>query len=166
MTARTDILLWAQRVVAKKGAPANQILDLPTTATLEHAQQAFHKLARTAHPDLHRNSVTPEELELITQAYATAASAYQTYRSQTMTTSRLEPLKDAVPAGATAKSGVQTQMNSRAIVYYRKAELALRRGDLAGALLQLKMAIAADPQSAFLRTALAEVENELRKSPT
>lgn len=166
MSTRSDVLLWAQRVVAKKGAPANQILELPTTATLDHAQQAFHKIARTAHPDLHRHNVTPEELELITQAYSTAAAAYQTYRSQTMTTTNLQPLKDATPAGTVPKPGVQSQMSARALVYYRKAELALRRGDLGGALLQLKMAIAADPQSAFLRTALAEVEAELRKPPT
>ena len=56
-------------------------------------------------------------------------------------------------------------MTSRALVYYRKAELALKRGDLKGAVLQLKMAVASDPQSAFLRTALVEVETEVRKGP-
>jgi hypothetical protein len=55
-------------------------------------------------------------------------------------------------------------MSPRALVYYRKAELALKRGDLTGALLQLKMAIGADPASAFLRTALVEVESEVRKT--
>ena len=39
----------------------------------------------------------------------------------------------------------------------------LRRGDLKDAVLQLKMAIAREPQSAFLRTALAEVETEVGK---
>jgi len=51
-------------------------------------------------------------------------------------------------------------MSSKALIYYRKAELCLRRGDLKGAVLQLKMAIASDPQSTFLRSALAEVEDE------
>ena len=51
----------------------------------------------------------------------------------------------------------------RAQVYYRKAELALKRGDLKGAVLQIKLAIATDPQSAFLRAALTEVEAELAK---
>ncbi|MDQ3368251.1 MAG: hypothetical protein M3680_22735, partial [Myxococcota bacterium] len=62
------------------------------------------------------------------------------------------------PPGAAA-------MSSKALIYYRKAELALRRGDLRGALLQLKMAIAADPQSTFLRSALSEVEAEVAKTP-
>jgi hypothetical protein len=56
-------------------------------------------------------------------------------------------------------------MSSKALVHYRRAELALRRGDLTGAVLQLKMAIASDPQSAFLRSALAEVEAEVMKKP-
>jgi Tfp pilus assembly protein PilF len=54
-------------------------------------------------------------------------------------------------------------MTSKALIYYRKAELCLRRGDLAGATLQLKMAIGADPSSTLLRTALAEVEAERRR---
>jgi hypothetical protein len=162
MSAAKDVLMWAQRVVGKKGSPANQILELPSTATLDHAQTAFHKIAGTAHPDLHRHHVTAEELELITIAYAAAAAAYQAYRSQTMDTVRMQPLKGAAAEGQ-PKTGVQTQMSSRALVYYRKAELALKRGELGGALLQLKMAIAADPRSAFLRTALAEVESELHK---
>jgi hypothetical protein len=54
-------------------------------------------------------------------------------------------------------------MSPRALTYYRKAELALRRGDLKSAMLQIKMAIAADPTSQFLRAALAEVDAELRK---
>ena len=36
-------------------------------------------------------------------------------------------------------------MNGKALIYYRKAEQSLRRGDLRGAMLQLKMAIAARP---------------------
>jgi hypothetical protein len=57
------------------------------------------------------------------------------------------------------------RMSSRALVHYRKAEAALRRGDLIGAVLQLKMAIASDPQSMFLRCALTEVEAGVTKKP-
>ncbi|MBA3818379.1 MAG: hypothetical protein H0X17_05765 [Deltaproteobacteria bacterium] len=65
----------------------------------------------------------------------------------------------------TGGAGSSGQMNGKALIYYRKAELALRRGDLRDAMLQLKMAIAADPQSTFLRTALSEVEAEVAKNP-
>jgi hypothetical protein len=182
VSVRTDVLLWAQRVIARRMSPAHEILELKPTASAEDAQDAFHKLARMAHPDLHRNHMPPEELEQVTSAYSIAAGAYQTFRSQAMQTQRMKPLKpeDLVAVGAhplkpagptnTPPTGipnapVDKQMSSRALVYYRKAEIALRRGDFKGAILQLKMAIASDASSAFLRTALAEVELELRKSP-
>jgi hypothetical protein len=181
MSARSDVLLWAQRVIARRTAAAHEILEIKADSSVEDAQAAFYKLARAAHPDLHRNGMTPEELDTVTSAYGIAAGAYQTFRGQAMSTQRMKPLKAedlaaAVAAGPTSptstpptgvpmpSAGANQQMNARALVYYRKAEIGLRRGDLKGALLQLKMAIASDPSSAFLRTALAEVESELRKT--
>jgi hypothetical protein len=162
-----DVLMWAQRIVATKSAPAHQLLGLPANADLDAAQEAFHKVARMAHPDLHRNGLTPEELELVTSAYATVAGAYQTFRGQVMQTTRIKRVDGgevpATPSGPAPNANAAQSMTPRALTYYRKAELALRRGDLKGALLQIKMAIATDPQSVFLRTALAEIELEVRK---
>ena len=165
MSVSSEVLLWAQRVISKKASPAHQLLGLKAEATLDDAQAAFHEIARKAHPDLHRNALTPEEHELVTEAYSVVAGAYQAFRASTTTT----PTRTAggappiAPSGPAPQGGVAGAMSSRALVYYPKGELALRRGDLKGAVLQLKMAIAADPTSAFLRTALAEVESELRK---
>ena len=174
MSVRSDVLLWAQRIVARKGAEPHQLLEINADARLEVAQEAFHKIARVAHPDLHRNSLTEQELELVATAYARVAAAYQDLRNQTMQTGRLPPLREDPPpprprppaAGSTAQRlppEPPGAMSSKALLYYRKAELCLRRGDLKGAVLQLKMAIACDPQSALLRTALAEVEAEVGK---
>jgi hypothetical protein len=214
VSTRSDVLLWAQRVIARKTAPAHEIMELPATATPEQAQEAFHKIARTAHPDLHRKGLAPEELETVTSAYAIVAGAYQTLRTQTMQTQRMKPLKvedlaalnapipgrsaqtppggaptvsrtststparptpvpsrstppsstvPVTPAGPAPSPNATQSMSPKALVYYRKAELSLKRGDLKGAVLQLKLAIAADPASGFLRTALAEVELEVRK---
>jgi hypothetical protein len=152
VSVRSDVLLWAQRIVARRGAPPHQLLEIDAGAELEVAQDAFHKIARIAHPDLHRNSLTEDELELVTTAYARVAAAYQDLRNVTMQTGRMPP-RPLTPAA----------MSPKALLYYRRAELCLRRGDLRDAVLQLKMAIASDPQSAFLRTALAEVEAEVGK---
>lgn len=174
MSGRTDVLLWAQRIVGKKKtAKPHELLEIKLGAGVDVAQEAFHKIARFAHPDLYRSGFNEEELELLTTAYATVANAYQTYRTQTMATTRSRPLTapppgspvPVTPSGnASAPAGVAGAMSSRALVYYRKAELCLKRGDLRGATLQLKMAIGADPASTFLRTALHEVEGELRKT--
>jgi hypothetical protein len=168
------VLLWAQRVTAMKKSPPHQLLEIAANAGPEAAQEAFHKIARMAHPDLHRNGLEPDELEQVTTAYAIVANAYATYRSQS--TQRIRAIGKneiaapgaplpATPSGAPpAATGVAGAMSSKALIYYRKAELCLKRGDLRGAMLQLKMAIGTDPASTFLRTALHEVETEVLKS--
>ena len=184
MSVRTDVLLWAQRVIARKDAAAHQILEIAADAGIDLVQEAFHKIARIAHPDLHRTTLTPDELELVTTAYGRAAAAYQELRR--LPSSRMRPIRGlgsdpqlvppptgapATPTNpATAPAADQPinpahAMTPKALLYYRKAELGLRRGDLIGAVLQLKMAIASDPQSQFLRSALAEVESEVGKKP-
>lgn len=168
MSSRTSVLLWAQRINGmKKSAQPHQLLEIDKTAGLDIAQEAFHKIARMAHPDLHRSGLDAAEVELVTSAYAAVANAYQTFRNSTAPGTRMRPTTGEVPAtpsGAPpAPTGVAGAMSSRALVYYRKAELCLKRGDLRGAMLQLKMAIGSDPASTFLRTALHEVEAEVRK---
>ncbi len=180
MSVRSEVLLWAQRVVAKKGAKAHELLEIKVDSGIDAAQAAYHKIARMAHPDLHRSSLTPDELETVTLAYSRVSGAYQDFRTQRMQTERIRPIKESgmlpinlgdgvavpdAPRTAPAVAGAAGAMTSKALVYYRKAELALRRGDIMGATLQLKMAIAADPSSPFLRTALAEVASEAGKKP-
>jgi hypothetical protein len=173
VSVRADALLWAKRILAKKAPTACALLELPVDAGLVEAQAAFHKIARTAHPDLHRSTATAEELETLTAAYARVAGAYQEFRSQRMHGGKIKMRETApkTPAGQqpplakpAAEVGLAATMSPKALVYYRKAELALRRGDLTGAVLQLKLAIAADPLSQFLRAALAEVESEVGKT--
>lgn len=209
MSVRTDVLLWAQRVMARKTAPPYQILEIAPNADLDTAQDAFHKIAKLAHPDLHRTTLTEEELEQVTAAYSRAAAAYQEVRKHKTPSGKIQALKSETPTGkiqalkaeaSTSPTGKMRAlkpeasaasptappankkatstvpplndeiavnpahaMTGKALIHYRKAELCLRRGELTTALLQLKMAIACDPQSSFLRTALSEVEVELKK---
>jgi len=192
VSTRTDVLLWAQRILALTSAPPHHLLEVTIDASIEAAQDAFHKIARSSHPDIHRTGLTPEELEMVTLAYSRCAGAYQDFRSQRMQTMRMQPMRDKPPtlipgaaptnagppppappkpaagpvpsaAQVTAGAGSSGQMNGKALIYYRKAELALRRGDVKGAMMQVKMAIAGDPQSQFLRSALVEIEAELAK---
>ena len=173
MSTSASIMMWAQRICARRHAKPHELLEIRDGASLDEAQQAFHKIARIAHPDLHRNTLAPEELEMLTAAYSVVAGAYQTYRSQTSQTTRIQPIREGrppttpppiTPSGPTPAPNAAQAMSSKALLYYRKAELALKRGDLKGAILQIKLAIATDPQSAFLRTALLEVEAEVGKS--
>jgi hypothetical protein len=227
-TMRVNVLLWAQRVVAMKTSPPHVLLGIGDGASPTEIQDAFHKIARTSHPDLFRNGLDAQELELVTSAYAIVAGAYQQMRTTAMQTQRMKPLSleeplaideptpppttiptqqiprtatsqiprtttsqiprtqplprapvqtpsggartvqpppaevPASPSGAAPAANAAQSMSPKALLYYRKAELCLKRGDLRGAILQLKLACATDPTSGFLRTALAEVEAEVR----
>ena len=68
------------------------------------------------------------------------------------------PAQAARPAGA-APAG--PRLGARALGFYRRAQAALRVGDVAGAILNLRMAVAAEPTSAYLRQALADAQAHL-----
>jgi hypothetical protein len=173
-----QVLAWAQRIV-KKGnhLGPTHLLEVREQATLDEAQNAFHKIARVAHPDMHRTTMTADELDMLTSAYSRVSAAYQEFKSRRLGGRPSAPGMDGKtpppqlrgisgiapppqPAKPTAKAPL---MAPKAMLYYRKAESALRQGDFRTALLQLKMAIAADPQSPVLRQALTEVESEIKK---
>lgn len=182
MSTRMEVLLWAKRIGARRGAEPHLVLEISADASLEVAQQAFHDIARNAHPDLHRTTCSPDELELVTTAFALVAAAYQQYRSNRTATTKMPALRDLRPTRSKPDTVVPaqnavlvpeiggaptpaSQMSARALVHYRKAEMSIRRGDLPAGILHVKMAIAADPQSKFLRSALVEIEAERAKKP-
>jgi hypothetical protein len=178
VSAAASVMLWAQRILLRRQAPAHQLLEIAPDATMEEAQLAFHKIARIAHPDLHRHGLSAEDLELLTTAYAVVAGAYQTYRSQAVAPANFAPAnvapanvaREPTPAAgaptvvAPPEGDPEQAMSSKALLYYRKAEVAWKRGDLRSAMLQIKLAIAADPVSVFLKGALAQVQAEGAKS--
>lgn len=75
------------------------------------------------------------------------------------------------PPATTTASGVaarrpdsrppQAGIAPRAQAYFRKAQACLTQGDLGGAMFNLRLAAAADPGSALIKVALAEVESEI-----
>jgi curved DNA-binding protein CbpA len=70
------------------------------------------------------------------------------------------PAQAAHPAGA-APAG--PTLGARALGFYRRAQAALRLGDVAGAVLNLRMAVSAEPTSAYLRQALADAQARLHR---
>lgn len=200
MRTRDELLAWARTTIDHKSAPPHELLGVSATANAEQVQAAFHAIARTAHPDLHRQTLAPADCALLGSAYAAVAAAYQNLRSRppaepaeplaagstrvgphaasaasavaqtarplaTTAAQTGEPAAASTDAPTAGAARPTPPMNAKAVLYYRKAELALRRGDLKGAVLQLKLACATDPSSTFLRAALAEVETEVRGAP-
>lgn len=152
----TQLLAWLDEVEPRADGRSHfEWLELPPSATPSAAQGAYHAIARTRHPDLFRRTLPERELDRLTRMYARVSNAYAAVRA-------MEPAaKPAPPAAKPAPAVDPTRaMNARALVLYRRAEGALRTGDRAAARLNIKMAIAADPSSALLRGALAELDRD------
>jgi curved DNA-binding protein CbpA len=178
-------------------------LEIPPTASSTAIQEAYHRIARTRHPDLFRH-LDPKLMDRLVRMYGRVTAAYADLkdpekcgaylrelrgpRPQTIqppsslvhpltarTAERLTnaavaapsprpareseppPAAPAQPRTRTGPMDPAASMNARALAFYRRAEGAQRTGDKAAALLQIKMAIAADPKSTFLRAALLEL---------
>lgn len=158
-------------------------LELPPIASQSAIQDAFHAIARTRHPDLFASRIDARMMDRLVRMYARVTAAYAELRDPQKCAAYLRELRGgrattvpppagpaagamtvaggagAAPAGVAAVTSTDPAhaMNPRALSFYRRAEGVLRTGDRAAALLQLRMAIAADPKSAFLRAALAEL---------
>jgi DnaJ domain len=227
-----DVVLWARRWARRPTAAEHELLEVSKSSTLEAVRAAYHKLARFAHPDLHRSTLTEEQLEEVTVAFARVSNAYalmsgrlrrgggapapsspsspSSSSSSSSSSAPAPPPSASAPAQATAAAPVRPSpavaapasgggvaergrpadaplaapfapsaesgsaaptetprrslpigpanaMAPRALVHYRRAELAMRRGAEAEAMLHLRLAVASDPQSSFLRKALADI---------
>ena len=85
----------------------------------------------------------------------TATQLPRTVTATQLPRTRTEPpLATDSPTGDVEPSRA---MNAKALPHYRRAEGALRVGDRTTALLHLRMALASDPASTLLRSALAEL---------
>ena len=136
-------------------------LEIPPTASQSAIQDAYHRIARTRHPDLFRRKLPGPELDRLVRMYARVTAAYAELRVPEKCAAYLRSLRGKPPSTpppvAPGKLDPVREMNARALVAYRRAEGSLRTGDRTAAVLHVKMAIAADPTSKFLRAALAEL---------
>ncbi len=189
MSAAAAVMSWVMHVEANARAAPHELLGVPPTATPEAVQAAFYAVAKQSHPDRFRNLLTPPQLERLTRAYSRIADAYATLggrvrRNAATATSigaqgsspgvasapgampvfrAVKPATIPPPtsnnSGQTSETSPATQMNAKALPYFRRAESAFATNDLTNARLQLRLAIAADPSSAYLRRVLAELDS-------
>ncbi|MEZ4403543.1 MAG: hypothetical protein R3B06_26200 [Kofleriaceae bacterium] len=163
---KAQVLAWLDEVEPRADGRSHfDWLELPPTASPRPVQDAFHTVARSRHPDLFRTSLSERDFDRLTRMYAKVANAYAELRGPTGAADYLRKRRDSgapvvtEPAPPPAASPIDPAkaMNARALAFYRRAEGALRTGNRATAVLNIKAAIAADPASALLRAALAEL---------
>jgi hypothetical protein len=204
-----ELVAWLQEVEPTADQRGKfDWLEIPPTASSTAIQEAYHRIARTRHPDLFRQ-LDPKLMDRLVRMYGRVTAAYADLKEPEKCAAYLRELRGpkpptiqpptslvhpvtartaerltvaaaanpttnrphareseppppppAAPAQPRTRTGPMdpaASMNARALAFYRRAEGAQRTGDRAAALLQIKMAIAADPKSTFLRAALAEL---------
>jgi curved DNA-binding protein CbpA len=148
-----------------------ELLEISATDDVEMIRDAYHRVAATRHPDLFRGKLGAQESEQLMRLFARVSGAYAQLRDpeeRKKHGARPKAAPKATPPAGTPASAVAggsgvRKVAPRALSHLRKAEAMLNTGDVASAVLHLRMAIAADPQAKELRQLLADTEAKLKK---
>lgn len=143
-----------------------EILDIDADASEHDIQEAFHRLAGRLHPDRYRLALGAADYERLTIVYGRLAEAYQILRDHGRRKKYLQEMARDRPQEAEGEMDVESALallSPKAQRLYRRAQAALRTNDVASAILNLRMALARDKNSALLREALAEAEARSKK---
>jgi curved DNA-binding protein CbpA len=161
-----EVLAFLDRVEPVLGRMSYfELLDVGTDAGDDDVQRAFHGMAASLHPDRHRQGLTVGQRERLTIVYARIAEAYRVLRDAP----GREAYRHAHPPAIAGEPAVAAELGDeehlarlhpKAQSLYRRAQAALRTGDRTSALLNLRMALAANPTSTWLRAALDRVEGK------
>jgi DnaJ-class molecular chaperone len=140
-----------------------ELLDINSTAGDHEIREAFHQMASRLHPDLYRSGITERDHERLNIVYGRIAQAYMILRDPDERKKYVRTLAREKPAVAEGQSDLASAvalLSPKAQRHYRRAEAALRTGNKASAVLSLRMALASDPKSSFLREQLANAQKK------
>jgi curved DNA-binding protein CbpA len=142
-----------------------ELLDLSPTDDIERIRDAYHRIASQRHPDLFRGKLGAAESEQLMRMFARVTGAYAQLRDPE-TRKKFGARPRATPPGGSAPAATPTglrKISPRALSHVRRAEALLKTGDVASAILHLRMAVAAEPNVKELRQMLSETEAQLKK---
>lgn len=156
-----------------------QLLKIKPAASPEEVREAFHREAIHFHPDQYFQEQDAIIKDLAKQIYTRLVSAYRTLidvqkrRDYDRSLNRLsrsssgpqlnsfEELEDA-DTGARKKS--EPSQSAPANRFFKLAQAAFQSKNFAAALMNIKIAINADPENLLLKDFLIRVENESKKA--
>ncbi len=138
-----------------------ELLDVAPNADDDAIQRAYHQVAARMHPDRHRSELSAEQYERLNIVYGRITEAYRLLRhhkERIKYTKELAALAREAPGGVGDEAAAVKLLSPKAQRLYRRAKAALRTGDTASAVLNLKMALRANPTSALLKDLLGRVK--------
>jgi hypothetical protein len=170
--AIAQVMAWIRMLGPKiAGLGPFELLEISPTDDMNLIRDAYHRIAGTRHPDLFRGKLPDVEAEDLMRVFARVTEAYARLRDP-VERAKLAPQKKKTPTpapgtptpapGTTTPTGLR-RIAPKALSHARRAQAMLDQGDVASAVLHLRMAVAADPTAMELRDLLAETESKLRK---
>jgi len=141
-----------------------QLLGVPRDATEEAVRDEYYKRVARFHPDLYVDTLDDGTREKLVSMYSRIVEAYQCLThggrraryDQLLQQGRLRwtPEDERAPAPR-AEAAIQ---NPHAQRLFRLAQENLRQGNAKGALMNLKMALSAEPGSPTIEAEIAKAE--------
>jgi curved DNA-binding protein CbpA len=164
------LIAWLRKIGPKVDSfPPFELLEISATDDVDAIRAAYQAIASTRHPDLFRGRLGNAESEQLLRVFAKISNAYATLRDpeeRKKHGAKPKPKTATTPASGTPTAPtapLPRKIAPRAMSHVRRADAALDAGDTAGAILHLRMAVAADPASRELRQLLADTEAKLKK---
>jgi hypothetical protein len=167
-----QLIAWLRQMGPKiESLGPFELLDLSPTDDMERIRDAYHRIAASRHPDLFRGKLGAAESEQLMRMFARVTGAYAQLRDpEARKKFGARPARAAAtpPAGTPAQKPADTptglrRISPRALSHVRRAEALLETGDVASAILHLRMAVAAEPNVRELRQMLSDTEKQLKK---
>ena len=140
-----------------------ELLDIDSDADDNAIREAFHQMASRLHPDLYRKLIDTRDHERLNIVYGRIAQAYMVLRDPQEREKYARTLAREQPAAAAGEGDLVSAvalLSPKAQRHYRRAEASLRMGNVAAAILSLRMALATDPKSSLLKEALANAQKK------
>jgi curved DNA-binding protein CbpA len=147
-----------------------ELLGVPTTASADAIRRAFHIFALRFHPDRYVDDADADR-ERAAEVYRRGAEGYRVLMDAHLRRKyddgladghkRLSPEDQEERRSRTPTTGRLTVSSPRARPFVAKAQKAWQDGDYKTARLNLKMALAHEPDNILLKARLADVEKKL-----
>jgi curved DNA-binding protein CbpA len=168
--SRAAVRAWIeQQYEEMQRASYYQLLDVARNANEAEVRDEYYKRVARFHPDLYVNSLDDHTRDKLVTMYSRIVEAYQCLTNgarrarydQLLLQGRLRwtPEDERAPAPR-AEDAIQ---NPHAQRLFRLAQENLRQGNPKGALMNLKMALSAEPENSTLQTEIAKAEAALKK---
>jgi len=148
-----------------------RVLGMSSASSEGDIRDAYYKLAARLHPDVHGEDLEPEFRRRLTSVFSRVVEAY---RALSDPARRSEYDQTLARGGMRMTTGVKVKqprgeegpVDEHARRFYLLARQALDGGDARSAVMNLRIALSAEPDSPILRAALARAEAMLGGRPT